>query len=141
MSGVIFLVLRFLLAAALYVFLGWALLTLWRDIKRSGEILTTREVPSIRLGVKDGDAVRTLHFSGSDICIGRDPTCDCTLSTEKVSANHATLTFHHNQWWVEDLDSTNGSYLNDELLTVPVVIANGDHLRCGDVELTISFQT
>lgn len=99
-----------------------------------------RKGPSIGLRVPDGEGVRTRQFKESDITIGRDLGCECTLPSEKVSANHARLTFHHNQWWVEDLGSTNGSFLNGDPVTSPVVVVDGDHLRCGDVVLTITFQ-
>lgn len=136
MVGIIFLILRFLLALVLYIFLGWALLTLWRDLKHAGEI-TTRQSPSIELQVINADQVDSQQFNLSTITIGRDPGCDFVLPSEKVSANHARLSFHHNQWWAEDLDSTNGSYLNETAIIVPTVVVDGDYLRCGDVTLTV----
>ena len=139
-TGVIFLVLRVLLVVALYAFLGWALFTIWRDIKRRGEDMATREVPSVVLRVSEDGMVQTIQLAGTEISIGRDPICDCTLRSEKVSANHALLSYHHNQWWVEDLDSTNGTYLNGEIVTASVVVADGDSLRCGDVVMTVNFQ-
>jgi pSer/pThr/pTyr-binding forkhead associated (FHA) protein len=54
-----------------------------------------------------------------------------------VSARHARLTFHHHQWWVDDLQSTNGTKLNDEPLRIPTVVANGDTIKCGQVDLTV----
>lgn len=69
--------------------------------------------------------------------IGRDPDCECTLPSEKVSVRHARLSYHQNQWWIDDLNSTNGSFLNQEPILASAVVVDGDHLRCGDVVMTI----
>jgi pSer/pThr/pTyr-binding forkhead associated (FHA) protein len=140
MSGVILLILRTLLVVALYTFLGWSLLNIWRDLKHQNEIIAARQAPSIEVRVREGDSAQTYQYKGSDIMIGRDPACECTLNSEKVSVNHARLSFHHNQWWIEDLNSTNGSFLNSESVTIPTVVADGDQLRCGDILMTIVLE-
>ena len=56
-----------------------------------------------------------------------------------ISARHAHLTYHHNQWWLEDLASTNGTLLNDIRITTPTVITSGDELQCGATRLFISL--
>ncbi|MEW6406714.1 MAG: FHA domain-containing protein, partial [Chloroflexota bacterium] len=53
------------------------------------------------------------------------------------STHHARLSFSRGQWWVEDLESTNGTLLNQELVTAPTVVTPGDQLRCGEATLTI----
>jgi pSer/pThr/pTyr-binding forkhead associated (FHA) protein len=58
---------------------------------------------------------------------------------DTVSARHARLSYHHNQWWVEDLQSRNGTYLNDERVSVPTVIVSGDELRYGQVATLIEI--
>ena len=140
LSGGVLLGLRILLAAALYSFLGWALLSMWRDLKYQREILATQLVQSIGLRVEQAGEVTTTRYRNSEITIGRDPACECSLDSEKVSANHARLSFSQNQWWIEDLGSTNGSLLNGETLSTPTVVVEGDLLRCGDVLITILLQ-
>ena len=71
--------------------------------------------------------------------IGRDPACECPVDDEAVSARHARLSYHHNQWWLEDLDSTNGTLLNQEKLAIPTVVISGDEFRCGGTRFTISL--
>ncbi len=137
MAGIAFLILRLLLALSLYAFLGWALLILWRDLKYQGELLASRKTPAIELLVTEEDQEQTHMFKIPEITIGRDPACECVVHSVKVSANHARLSYHHNQWWFEDLGSTNGSYINETLVGIPTVVADGDHLRCADVNLYI----
>ena len=49
-------------------------------------------------------SVHTYRYRNSEITIGRDPACECSLNSGKVSANHARLSFSQNQWWIEDLE-------------------------------------
>lgn len=137
MAGIVFLLLRFLLALSLYAFLGWALLTLWRDLKTQGELLASRKSAAIELTIIEGDQEQTHMFKLPEITIGRDPACECVVASVKVSAHHARLSYHHNQWWFEDLGSTNGSFINETVVEVPTVVTHGDHLRCADVNLAV----
>jgi len=142
MSGVITLVLRLILAIALYGFLGWALLILWRDIRKQGIQLANRRVPSINLLFRKGEAPSIVtNFNQPEITIGRDPGCDIPLIDDTVSTLHAQLTYHHSQWWLEDLSSTNGTTLNQTVVTMPTVLTAGDEIKCGDTRLTVNLST
>lgn len=136
MSGTFLLILRLGMALALYAFLGWAILTLWRDIKRQSELLAVRRVPEIVLREQMGESYR---FNVPELIIGRNQNSDLILAEKTVSAEHARLSYHHGNWWVEDLLSRNGTYLNQELLSEPVVITTGDELRFGQVILRIDI--
>jgi pSer/pThr/pTyr-binding forkhead associated (FHA) protein len=138
MSGPVLLVLRFLLALGLYAFLAWAFLNLWRDLRQQSALLATRRVPPISLTIASADQPSQVrHFKQPEITIGRDPACECPLDEETVSTRHARLSYHHGQWWLEDLQSTNGTFLNGEPVLAPLVVTSGDVVRCGQVELTL----
>ncbi len=140
MSGPVVLVLRILLAVSLYAFLAWAFVSLWRDIKQQGALLAARKVPPISLSIARGESSpQERHFIQSEVTIGRDPACECPVDDESISARHARLSFHHNQWWLEDLDSTNGTQLNQEKLAMPTVIISEDEFKCGDTRFVISL--
>ena len=132
MSGPIVLVLRLLLTVSLYAFLAWAFTNLWRDIKLQSALLAARKIPPISLTLSlAGQVDHIRRFIQAEVTIGRDPTCECPGDDEAISARHARLSYHHNQWWLEDLDSTNGTWLNQEKLTLPTVVISGDEFRCG----------
>jgi pSer/pThr/pTyr-binding forkhead associated (FHA) protein len=140
MSGPVVLGLRLLLTASLYAFLGWAFINLWRDIKLQSDLLAARKIPPIRLSITRDDQVsQTLQFDQAELTIGRDPACECPLDDDVVSARHARLSYHHNQWWLEDLASTNGTFFNQEKLTLPTVLVSGDAFRCGKTQFTVSL--
>jgi len=140
MSATFLLIIRGLMAATLYVFLGIILFTLWRDFQRQQRLLAAQAPPPLGLRPENA-AAPPLYFSGVEIMIGRDLACEYSLDDITVSAQHARLSFRQGQWWVEDLDSTNGTFLNQEKVRQPTVITNGDLLRCGQVTLRISIET
>jgi pSer/pThr/pTyr-binding forkhead associated (FHA) protein len=140
MSGPVVLALRILLAISLYAFLGWAFLNLWRDIRQQGALLSSRTIPPISLTIFHGEpAPQIRHFVQPDVTIGRDPACECPVNDEAISARHARLSFHHNQWWLEDLNSTNGTLFNQERLDMPTVIMSEDEFKCGETRFVISL--
>jgi len=139
MSAIIFLVLRILLAGLLYGFLGLAIYTLLRDLKQQGELLAAHQPPPLTLTSQMEENVQSQHFTKPEIILGREPGCDFPLDDQTVSSQHARLSYHHQQWWLEDLASTNGTFLNDEAVTTPVVITHGDELRLGHLAVKVEF--
>jgi pSer/pThr/pTyr-binding forkhead associated (FHA) protein len=141
MSGPVVFALRLLLTISLYAFLGWAFFCLWRDIRLQGTLLASRKVPPISLTLqRDNSDPQDLRFIQPEVTIGRDPSCECPISDdEALSTRHARLAYHHSQWWLEDLDSTNGTNLNQEKLKLPTVVMSGDEFSCGKTRFTISL--
>jgi pSer/pThr/pTyr-binding forkhead associated (FHA) protein len=141
MIATLVLLLRLTLAIALYAFLGWALWNLLREFKQQGDKLATRKQPAIRLTIQmDQGQESVRQFSQPQIMIGRDTKCELSMMDEALSAHHARLTHHHGQWWLEDLNSTNGTFLNREKLTTPAVVITGDHFKCGNTIFTIQVE-
>lgn len=138
MSGPVLLILRIALAASLYAFLGLAFYQLWRDLKEQTSLAASRQPPVLGLLRQAAGEMTPSRFNLPEVIIGRDPACDCTLEDSTVSAQHTRLSFRQGQWWVEDLRSTNGTYLNEEPVTTPMVITSGDQLRCGQATLTVT---
>lgn len=140
MSGSIVLALRLITALALFAFLGWALFFLYREVNRQGLSLANRRIPGISLTVKQEAGPSSLkYFSQSEIVLGRDPGCEIPLTDDTVSTRHAQLTYHHNQWWLEDLASTNGTFLNGTQVSMPTVITSGDEIKCGATRLVVNL--
>ena len=137
MTGIVLLVVRTSLALGIYVFLGWALITIWQDLRQQKKIFEGQQTPEIRLEVHSGKNIQKQIYKGTEVVIGRDPACECKLSSETVSAEHARFSFHHGQWWLKDMNSTNGTILNEEPLTTSVVVVPGDEIFCGDVQINI----
>jgi pSer/pThr/pTyr-binding forkhead associated (FHA) protein len=64
--------------------------------------------------------------------VGRAAGCQITLDDTFVSQLHARVFHREGQYLVEDLGSTNGTYLNRQKVTGPMVIRAGDELQIGN---------
>ncbi len=138
MSGPFLLILRVSMTLGLYAFMGWAFFFLWRNFKTESELLATRKTPPLTLIFKDlHDKEKTKHFRDPQISLGRDPHSEVYLNDETVSAHHARLSYHHGQWWLEDLNSTNGTTLNGEDVETPTIVISNDEICCGDAPLRV----
>lgn len=136
MTASMILVLRIVLVVLLYSFLAWSLYTQWRELQIQGNWANLQRIPPIILSIQSANQkTGLLYFQQSEITIGRSPSCQCQLSDDTVSSQHARLSFHHGNWWLEDLNSRNGTYLNDETLQEPAVVFPGDSFRCGDTRM------
>jgi len=84
--------------------------------------------------LKDGVDKGEVPLEGKRISIGRDLSSDIPLSDLSVSRNHACLVRVFDDYYVEDLGSTNGTFLNDRQVKKHI-IRNDDRLRIGSFEL------
>jgi pSer/pThr/pTyr-binding forkhead associated (FHA) protein len=137
MSGIVLLILRVLIAASLYAFLGLALYLLWRDLQQHSKLSISTQPPVLTLIRYSDEEPVANRFTVTEVILGRDPGCDFVLEDSTVSAQHSRLSFRQGHWWVEDLRSTNGTYLNNEPISASLVITNGDEIRCGQAVLTV----
>uniref|UniRef100_A0A7J2T859 FHA domain-containing protein n=1 Tax=Ignisphaera aggregans TaxID=334771 RepID=A0A7J2T859_9CREN len=56
----------------------------------------------------------TLKLKEGEYIIGRDPSCQVVLTDPYVSKKHVRLFYRDGKWYVEDLGSRNGTYINGE---------------------------
>ena len=141
MVAVLILVLRLLMLLVLLSFFGWSIYTMWRDLKFQTQSLVATKIPYISVLRENEISENKLTFTQPELHIGRDAACDILLSDETVSNQHARLWFRNKQWWIEDLLSTNGTFLNDERLETPTILISGDEVRVGKVLLFIEIQS
>jgi hypothetical protein len=91
-----------------------------------------RTRPPRSVAVADGGGKpRTVSLDGTALQIGRADACQIRLEDNYVSSFHARLFRQNGSWYVEDLGSTNGTYLNDRKVTSPAELHPGDRVRLG----------
>lgn len=66
----------------------------------------------------------------TSIEIGRHPACDFPIDQDAVSRRHARLLWANDAWHALDLGSTNGTYVNDEMVT-DKALSDGDQIKIG----------
>ena len=72
-----------------------------------------------------------LPLGTTPIVIGRSPASTLVLEDEYASRRHARLQPSEQGWWIEDLSSRNGSFVDDERLSEPRLLHSGDVVRIG----------
>jgi pSer/pThr/pTyr-binding forkhead associated (FHA) protein len=71
------------------------------------------------------------------IMIGRGADCQIILDDDYVSTRHARVVSGENGVYVEDMGSTNGSYVNGQRITAPTTITMSDTVRIGKTILRL----
>jgi|GEM_PF-796374 len=69
--------------------------------------------------------------------IGRSPTCDLNIASKEISRNHAEVNTFGNSIVLIDMNSTNGTFVNNKKITSRITLISGDVIHFGDVEFKI----
>jgi hypothetical protein len=145
------LVLKLAFLVLLYLFIWRIVRTASRDLRLPQEsfiLAPSREsgvaavAPELRSGrlvvVKSSDLDQGSDFelNSAQLTIGRGGQNDIALpQDEYVSARHARFEPRRDGVWIQDLGSTNGTYLNGARLERPRRLSSGDVVRVGDTDL------
>jgi pSer/pThr/pTyr-binding forkhead associated (FHA) protein len=76
-------------------------------------------------------------LSGAELTVGRGGGCSVVLDDSFVSQVHARLVMTGGRWQVEDLESTNGTWVNADRVVGPRPLSVGDHLAMGSVVMEL----
>jgi hypothetical protein len=150
--------LKFGFLAVLYLFLMWVAWSALRDLRRGrgGFMQSEQALPADATGMysasevpgEDGEFEPRLlveRASGHETGVAYDLMNGATLGRADVeiqlddpfaSSRHARISRDSHVVMIEDLGSTNGTYLNEETLTGPQPLHAGDRIRIGDCEFT-----
>jgi FHA domain-containing protein len=147
--------LKFGFLAVLYLFLMWVALSSFFDLRRGAKRASApaaegtglHDAPAGVVGVSDLLEPRLVvdHAAGHEPGIAYDLSRPVTLGRGDVeiqlddqfaSSHHARISRQGHAVVLEDLGSTNGTFLNDEPLTGPQPLHDGDRIRIGDSQFT-----
>ncbi len=99
---------------------------------------TKRRGSPTHVAVVDGsNAGQRAELGGAPILIGRGNDAAIRLDDDYVSTRHARIAASGDQWFVEDLGSTNGTFVGTTRITQPTTIALGTQVRIGKTTLEL----
>ncbi|NLF65759.1 MAG: FHA domain-containing protein [Chloroflexi bacterium] len=133
---VLLFILRLVGAAILLAFLAVIAWLIYQDLRLVARAAAAQEKPHSILRRLDGEAGAVFPLAPVT-SIGRAPGNTIVLEDDYVSNEHALLMLRGQQWWVEDLNSRNGTLLNGERLHAPTIISAGDVLTIGGSQLKL----
>ncbi len=157
--------LKFGFLAAMYLFLLWIARSARRDLRgstapgeshvghargesippdatgmyaasRLGTAGIAQQAPRLVIERAPGHEAGMIYDLDGDLVLGRGERAEIRLEDPFASSRHARVYEQGNIVVIEDLDSTNGTYLNEELLQTARPLHPGDRVRIGDSEFT-----
>jgi pSer/pThr/pTyr-binding forkhead associated (FHA) protein len=93
--------------------------------------------PTVVVIVEGGNAGENIPLSGAPLLIGRGNDAAIRLDDDYVSTRHARIARSGDQWYVEDLGSTNGTYVGTSRITQATAISLGTRIRIGKTILEL----
>ena len=84
--------------------------------------------------------IKTIETDKGEITIGRNPSSDIHIDNLGVSKQHAKIIKQDGTYIVEDLNSTNGTYINNKRVA-RAVLNNNDEIHIGKHSLQIRYKT
>ena len=93
--------------------------------------------PKVVVIIDDKGAKLATHPLDGQLQIGRADACQIQLSDTYASQFHARIYGQNGSWYVEDLGSTNGTYVNQRRITAPVEVRAGYRVRVGKTTLEL----
>jgi hypothetical protein len=131
-------VVRLLFLALLYLFLFGVARALLRDLRAAAREPIAELGRLVVVASPGGEPVAGTTLSLDAITtIGRDVNNAIVVDDQFASAEHAVLTYRGRTWYVEDLDSTNGTFVNGARVEGVAPLGYGDELQIGQVRLRL----
>ena len=129
---------RLLFLALIYLFLARVILTLLRDLRAAAREPSSRPGRLVVLASPTGEPPSG-HSIALDVVtpLGRDVNNAVVIDDPFASAEHAVLTFRGRTWFLEDLESTNGTYVNGRRVSGVAPVGYGDELQIGEVRMRL----
>ena len=148
-------ILKFCLLALLYLFFLRVLRAVWAEMRAPSPVAPAAAAPASARATRNwggntrgtgsnakagGGRLRVIEPAETkgqtydlddELTVGRAGGCHITLDDTFVSQLHARVFRREAQLYVEDLGSTNGTFLNRKKVTVPIAIRKGDRLQIG----------
>ncbi|HUP62935.1 MAG TPA: GGDEF domain-containing protein [Thermoanaerobaculia bacterium] len=94
-------------------------------------VITPVSTPACVVQIYGGPLGRRVELTGGAITIGRDDENRISVDLNTVSRRHSRVFSDGAQHFVEDLESTNGTFVNDREVDTPTALRNGDLIKCG----------
>lgn len=140
--GVLSIIFKYLFVIIIYYFIFNIIKMIYLDIRGTGmpkkkgqaylRMITLKE--SLDFPAKD------YYFLNNDTIIGRDDTADIILRDAFISKHHAEIFLQGESYFIEDLNSSNGTYLNSERIYDAIELRDKDLINIGQIQFIFVFE-
>ena len=131
-------VVRLLFLALLYIFLARVVRSLLQDLRAAAREPGASPGRLIIVESPAGEPEQGRSFDLDAITtLGRDVNNAIVIDDPFASSEHAVLTFRGRSWYVEDLGSTNGTFVNGRAVAAVSPLGFGDEVSIGQVRMRL----
>lgn len=150
MSHALLQLLRYFLLASIWLFFVYAARMVYVEIRRSRAELDAPDGVLQRIAVDRATPLRLrvleppqrrgrVYELGEEVTVGRSLGCAVPLDDDTFASSiHARVFQRDSELWLEDLGSTNGTFLNDERVNGPARLQRGDRVKVGSTILEVA---
>lgn len=139
MPEIVYVTLRYVVLGLLYVFVFLVARLIYREMKPAPARQPATSARRDRMGRRPslvaydakGHKTRLDAFLGDQLILGRGPDCGVELKDEFASTLHAKIYCAEGRYYIEDLGSTNGTYVNGRRINSPAELRSGDSIKIG----------
>ncbi len=145
-------ILKLCALALLYLFFFRVIRAVWAEVRTPSAIAASPSAgPAVRAParrdargsaklavVEPPELMGRTYGLGGELTVGRAAGCQVTLDDSYVSQLHARIFARDGVFYVEDLGSTNGTFLNSQKVSAPVAMKRGDRLRIGSTVMELT---
>ncbi len=136
---IVFQILKYSFLIILYIFLFFALRTVYVEVlpadrrqKAVAKSMRPAKLKKAHLQVVQTEEKIANRFPLEDVLtVGRGEGCTVCLEDNYVSTSHAKFYPANGRFFVEDLGSTNGTYVNGRRISYPTELRQGDRIKIG----------
>lgn len=136
MFNVLSLIFKYIFIIIIYMFIFSIIRLIYLDIKGM-DFIGSGDYAYLKL-INRKDSlpfkINEYYTIDEELSLGRRGSNDIIIKNPYVSKNHFKIVKDEENYFLEDLDSANGTYLNGEILEDAVELKNGDILKVGNIE-------
>ncbi len=136
--------LKYIFVTVIYLFIFAIIRMIFLDIKKSTADKRKPQHDTTYLEVITNknnlyfDVESSYPLTSDVVIIGRGEDCTISINDLYMSNQNTQLWFEDKEWYIADMGSTNGTYINGEKMTdEPLILDSGDRIRIGQVEFVI----
>jgi pSer/pThr/pTyr-binding forkhead associated (FHA) protein len=144
MFNIIGVFLQYSIVALLYFFLFRVLRMSYRDLASAplvllgssgvtSDVVQQEQAKLIVLDTGQVQISQSVYFLGETASLGRFEGNEVVIDDTFVSHEHSCITRNRQAYWLSDLHSTNGTFLNNQKLTEETMLKSGDLIKVGPV--------
>lgn len=136
MFNLLSLIFRYILILLIYLFIIGIIRMIYLDIKSMGGSISDGTSYLKLINRKDTlpFKIGEVYILEKDVTIGRGTQNSIVLRDPYISKNHAKISIDEDEYFLEDLNSANGTLINDENIEDVVKLKDGDRIKFGQVE-------